>query len=153
MDFTYDSEQNDLREAVRGLLQRAYGDPETRRQTVATDPGFDEKTWARLAEMGVLGLPFAEEDGGMGAGPIEVAIVAEEMGRVLAPEPFVEAVVLAGGLVSAVGTPAQRAAVLGPLAEGGSVLAFAHAEPATRWSTSAAVTADAAADQRVPGSA
>ncbi|PRY49792.1 hypothetical protein LY71_105237 [Geodermatophilus tzadiensis] len=137
MDFQYDSEQNDLREAVRGLLQRAYGDPEVRRRTVATDPGFDEKTWARLAEMGVLGLPFAEEDGGMGAGPIEVGIVAEEMGRVIAPEPFVESVVLAGGLVAAVGTAAQRQAVLGPLSEGATVLAFAHAEPGTRWSTTA----------------
>ncbi|SNS19663.1 hypothetical protein SAMN04488107_1644 [Geodermatophilus saharensis] len=142
MDFTYDSEQNDLREAVRGLLQRAYGDSERRRQVVATDPGFDEKTWAQLAEMGVLGLPFAEADGGMGAGPVEVGIVAEEMGRVLAPEPFVESVVLAGGLVAAVGTAAQRSAVLGPLSEGSSVLAFAHAEPAARWSPSAsAVTA------------
>jgi hypothetical protein len=142
VDFTYDSEQNDLREAVRGLLQRAYPDSERRRQVVGTDPGFDEKTWAQLAEMGVLGLPFAEEDGGMGAGPIEVGVVAEEMGRVLAPEPFVEAVVLAGGLVAAVGTGAQRAAVLGPLSEGASVLAFAHAEPAARWSTAAsAVTA------------
>ncbi|MGY1700388.1 acyl-CoA dehydrogenase family protein [Geodermatophilus sp. SYSU D00766] len=142
MDFTYDSEQSDLREAVRGLLQRAYADSERRRQVVATDPGFDEKTWAQLAEMGVLGLPFAEADGGMGAGPIEVGIVAEELGRVLAPEPFVESVVLAGGLVAAVGTAAQRSAVLGPLSEGSSVLAFAHAEPATRWSASAsAVTA------------
>jgi alkylation response protein AidB-like acyl-CoA dehydrogenase len=138
VDFTYDSEQNDLREAVAGLLGRAYSDSEQRRRVTGTDPGFDEKTWARLAEMGVLGLPFPEEDGGMGAGPIEVAVVAEEIGRVLAPEPFVEAVVLAGGLVAAVGTAAQRAAVLGPLAEGSSVLAFAHAEPATRWSPSAA---------------
>jgi hypothetical protein len=142
VDFTYDSEQNDLREAVRGLLQRAYPDSERRRQVVGTDPGFDEKTWAQLAEMGVLGLPFAEEHGGMGAGPVEVGIVAEEMGRVLAPEPFVESVVLAGGLVAAVGTDAQRTAVLGPLSEGASVLALAHAEPAARWSTSAsAVTA------------
>ena len=54
--------------------------------------------------MGLLGLPFAEEDGGMGAGPVEVAIVAEEIGRVLAPEPFIETVVLAGGLVAAVGS-------------------------------------------------
>ncbi|MGY1814492.1 acyl-CoA dehydrogenase family protein [Blastococcus sp. SYSU D00820] len=142
MDFAFDSEQNDLRDAVRGLLERAYGDSEARRKVTATDPGFDEKTWARLAEMGVLGLPFAEEDGGMGAGPIEVGIVAEEVGRVLAPEPFVEAVVLAGGLVAAVGTAEQRAAVLGPLSEGTSVPAFAHAEPRTRWSAAAsAVTA------------
>ena len=52
---------------------------------VGEDPGFSEKTWSQLAEMGVLGLPFAESDGGMGAGPVEVSIVAEEIGRVIAP--------------------------------------------------------------------
>ncbi|MGY1680907.1 acyl-CoA dehydrogenase family protein [Geodermatophilus sp. SYSU D01176] len=138
MDFTFDSEQNDLREAVRGLLERAYGDGEQRRRVTATEPGFDEKTWSRLAEMGLLGLPFAEEHGGMGAGPIEVAIVAEEIGRVLAPEPFVEAVVLAGGLVAAVGTDAQKGEVLGGIAEGTTLAAAAHAEPGARWSPSAA---------------
>jgi alkylation response protein AidB-like acyl-CoA dehydrogenase len=138
VDFTFDSEQNDLREAVRGLLERAYGDGEQRRRVTASDPGFDEKTWSRLAEMGLLGLPFAEEHGGMGAGPIEVAIVAEEIGRVLAPEPFVEAVVLAGGLVAALGTDAQKAEVLAGIAEGTTLAAVAHAEPGTRWSPSAA---------------
>ncbi|MGY1750314.1 acyl-CoA dehydrogenase family protein [Modestobacter sp. SYSU DS0511] len=133
MDFSYDDEQNALREAARALLGRAYGDSEQRRAVVATAPGFDEKTWARLAEMGVLGLPFAEADGGMGAGPVEVSIVAEEIGRVLAPEPFVEAVVLAGGLVADLGSGAQRAQVLGALAEGRLLPAFAHAEIGTRW--------------------
>lgn len=117
MEYSYDNEQIALRQAVNGLLNRAYGGDQ-RRAVVAADPGFDEKTWARLAEMGVLGLPFAEADGGMGAGPVEVSIVAEEIGRVLAPEPFVEAVVLAGGLVSALGTAGQRAELLGALAEG-----------------------------------
>src|SRR4051794_41476613 len=87
--------------------------------------------------MGILGLPFAEDDGGVGAGPVEVALVAEEMGRVLAPEPFVETVVLAGGLVSAVGTSGQRSEVLPGVAEGSTVLAFAHAEPGARWTPSA----------------
>lgn len=137
MDFDFDTEQNDLREAVRALLERAYADPERRRKVVAADPGFDEGTWSRLAAMGLLGLPFAEEHGGTGAGPVEVAIVAEEIGRVLAPEPFVEAVVLAGGLVDAVGTDAQRAALLPALAEGSLVPAFAHAEPGSRWSPTA----------------
>jgi hypothetical protein len=142
VNFDYDSEQNDLREAVRGLLARAYSDSDARRAVVKTDPGFDEKTWSRLAEMGLLGLPFAEEHGGMGAGPIEVAIVAEEIGRVVAPEPFVETVVLAGGLIAAVGTDAQKSEILGGLAEGTILPAFAHAEPGTRWSPSAsAVTA------------
>jgi alkylation response protein AidB-like acyl-CoA dehydrogenase len=137
VEFSYDDEQNGLREAVSGLLARAYADSEQRRKVVATDPGFDEKTWSRLAEMGLLGLPFAESDGGMGAGPVEVSIVAEEIGRVLAPEPFVEAVVLAGGLVSDLGTDAQRAEVLGALAEGSLLPAFAHAETGSRWEASA----------------
>jgi alkylation response protein AidB-like acyl-CoA dehydrogenase len=142
VNFDYDSEQNDLREAVRGLLARSYADSEQRRAVVKNDPGFDEKTWSRLAEMGLLGLPFAEEHGGMGAGPVEVAIVAEEIGRVLAPEPFIETVVLAGGLVAAVGTDEQKAEILGGISEGTTIAVFAHAEPGTRWSASArAVTA------------
>jgi alkylation response protein AidB-like acyl-CoA dehydrogenase len=97
--------------------------------------------------MGLLGLPFAEEDGGMGAGPVEVAIVAEEIGRVLAPEPFVEAVVLAGGLVAAVGSAEQKQEFLGGLAEGTMIPAFAHAEPGTRWTAAASgVTATRAGD-------
>ena len=147
MNFDYDSEQNDLREAVRGLLARAYSDSEQRRAVVKADPGFDEKTWSRLAEMGLLGLPFAEEDGGMGAGPIEVAIVAEEIGRVLAPEPFIETVVLAGGLVAAVGTAEQKGEILGGISEGTTIAVFAHAEPGTRWSpTAEGVTATQSGD-------
>ncbi|RBY81188.1 acyl-CoA dehydrogenase [Blastococcus sp. TF02-09] len=142
MDFTYDSEQNDLREAVASLLARAYSDSENRRKVTTTDPGFDEKVWAQLADMGLLGLPFAEEHGGMGAGPVEVAIVAEEIGRVLAPEPFVEAVVLAGGLIDAVGTDAQKGELLEAIAGGTSLPTFAHAEIGARWTpTASAVTA------------
>jgi alkylation response protein AidB-like acyl-CoA dehydrogenase len=147
VNFDYDSEQNDLREAVRGLLARAYSDSEQRRTVVASDPGFDEKTWARLAEMGLLGLPFAEEDGGMGAGPVEVAIVAEEIGRVLAPEPFIETVVLAGGLVAAVGSDEQRGEILGAISEGQTIAVFAHAEPGSRWTpTAEGVTATRGGD-------
>src|SRR6187549_222754 len=142
MDFTYDEEQQALREAVRGLVGKSYSDFETRRRTVAEDPGFDELLWTRLAEMGVLGLPFDEAYGGMGAGPVEVGIVAQEIGRVLAPEPFLTSVVLAGGVVALAGTDEQKESVLGAVATGECVLAFAHDEPGSRWSSSAsAVTA------------
>ncbi len=142
MDFTYDEEQDALRDAVRGLVGKAYSDYENRRQAVAEDPGFDEKLWARMAEMGLLGLPFAEEDGGVGAGPVEIGIVCQELGRVIAPEPYLASVVLAGGLVAAVGTSEQRGEILGALAGGESVLAFAHDEPGRGWGpTAEAVTA------------
>jgi alkylation response protein AidB-like acyl-CoA dehydrogenase len=142
MDFTYDDEQDALRDAVRGLVGKAYSDYENRRRAVADDPGFDEKLWARLAEMGLLGLPFAEEDGGVGAGPVEIGIVCQELGRVIAPEPYLTSVVLAGGLVSAVGTAEQRGEVLGALSAGERVLAFAHDEPGRGYGpTAEAVTA------------
>ncbi|MGA8845365.1 MAG: acyl-CoA dehydrogenase family protein, partial [Nocardioides sp.] len=132
MDFTFDDEQEALRDAVRGLIGKTYGDYETRRQTTKADPGFDEKVWTQLAEMGLLGLPFSEEDGGVGAGPVEIGIVCQELGRVIAPEPYLGSVVLAGGLVAAVGTPDQRQQILGALSAGDSVPAFAHAEPGSR---------------------
>lgn len=148
MDFNYDEEQQALREAVRGLVGRAYSDFESRRQTVAEDPGFSEKVWTQLAEMGILGLPFDEEHGGMGAGAVEIGIVAQELGRVLAPEPFLTSVVLAGGLVAAAGSDEQKTALLGDLSSGGSVLAFAHAEPGSRWQpTASGVTATETDDE------
>src|SRR5690349_7762943 len=132
MDFELDDEQVALRDAVRGLL-KVY-DPasnsERRRVVTAEDPGYDEELWGRMAEMGLLGLPFAEADGGMGAGPVEVALVAEEIGRVLAPEPYVAAVVLAGGLVAELGTDEQRAEILGGLASGERLVTFASGEVA-----------------------
>jgi alkylation response protein AidB-like acyl-CoA dehydrogenase len=134
MDFTLDEEQEALRDAVRGILKQydPSVDAECRRQVTAKEPGYDEDLWGRLAEMGLLGLPFAEADGGMGAGPVEVAVVCEEIGRVLAPEPYVGSVVLAGGLVAALGSDEQRAELLGGLASGERVLAYAEgtvAEP------------------------
>ncbi len=142
MDFLYDDEQDALREAVKGLVGKAYGDYENRRQAVArqegeSDPGFDEKLWMRMAEMGLLGLPFSEEDGGVGAGPVEIGIVCQELGRVIAPEPYLTSVVLAGGLVSACGTAEQRQELLGALSAGERLLAFAHDEPGRGWTSSA----------------
>jgi len=137
MDFTYDDEQQALRDAVRGLLATAYADHEARRRTVADDPGFDRGLWGRLAEMGLLGLPFSEADGGVGAGPVEIGIVCQELGRVLAPEPYLAAVVHAGGLVAAVGTPEQKADLLGRLSSGEVLLAAADTSPGGRWASSA----------------
>jgi alkylation response protein AidB-like acyl-CoA dehydrogenase len=147
MDFTYDDEQQALREAVRGLVGKSYADFENRRRTVADEPGFDEKLWTRLAEMGVLGLPFEERYGGMGAGPVEVGIVAQELGRVVAPEPFLTSVVLAGGVVALAGTEEQKASLLEAVASGETVLGFAHAEPGARWTpTAEKVTATASGE-------
>lgn len=132
MDFSFDTEQEALRESVHAMLADAYESTEVRREVTSREPGFSDDTWQQLARMGVLGLPFSEDDGGMGAGPVEVGLVAEEIGRVLAPEPFVESVVLAGGLVAGAADNAQRSNILSRLSDGSLRLAAALYEPGQR---------------------
>lgn len=132
MDFKYTDEQQMLASAAGDLFGKAY-DAETRNAVVETELGWSRDVWAQCAEMGLLGLPFAESDGGMGAGPIEVMSVMTEIGRRLAPEPFLDAVVVAGGLIADCGSAEQRADLLPKLAEGELLPALAHHEPGARW--------------------
>lgn len=146
MNFELDTEQDLLRKTVRDVLSGTY-DTETRNKVAETDRGWSTDVWRQLAELGVLGLPFAEEHGGMGAGPVEIMAVMGEIGRALAPEPLLNAVFLPGGLVAEVGTDAQRTDILPRLSEGALLLAFAHDEPGSRWpavevATSAAHSGD-----------
>ncbi|MGQ4600425.1 acyl-CoA dehydrogenase family protein [Nocardia sp. R6R-6] len=141
MDFDLTDEQVMLRDTVRDLLARSY-DAESRLQITDSDLGWSREVWRRLADLGVLGLSFAEADGGMGAGPVETMVVLEEFGRRLAPEPILDAVLVPGGLVAAAGSAEQRQRTLPQVASGTKLLAFAHAEPGVRWpSTELATTA------------
>ncbi|WP_227996421.1 acyl-CoA dehydrogenase family protein [Nocardia australiensis] len=132
MDFELTDEQIMLRDTVRELLARNY-DPESRLKVTDTELGWSRDVWRQLAELGVLGLSFTEEDGGVGAGPVETNLVLEEVGRRLAPEPILDAVLVPGGLVARVGSPQQRQRILPEVVEGNKLLAFAHNEPGVRW--------------------
>jgi alkylation response protein AidB-like acyl-CoA dehydrogenase len=132
MDFQLTEEQTLLRDTARELLARSY-DAEKRNKITETDLGWSRDVWRQLAETGLLGLSFAEENGGMGAGPFETAAVLTEIGRRLAPEPLLDAVLLPGWLIEAAGSEEQRAKILPQVAEGATLLAFAHAEPGSRW--------------------
>ena len=144
MDFTYDTEQIALRDAVRGILGESAGN---REKVVATEPGWDRAVWSRLAEMGLLGLPFDEAYDGAGATAIEVGIVAQEIGRVLAPEPFIDVVVGAGQLIADAGSEEQKQELLPAIAAGDRIAVIAHAEPrAPHGTTAYGVTATRAGD-------
>ncbi|QBS41076.1 acyl-CoA dehydrogenase family protein [Nocardia sp. CS682] len=141
MDFDLTDEQEMLRDTVRELLARNY-DPETRLKVTDTELGWSREVWQQLAELGVLGLTFSEDDGGVGAGPVETMVVLEEVGRRLAPEPILDAVLVPGALITLAGSTEQRQRVLPEVASGSKLLAFAHAEPGVRWpSTELATTA------------
>ncbi|BDT96103.1 acyl-CoA dehydrogenase [Nocardia sputorum] len=146
MDFDLTDEQVMLRDTVRDLLARTY-DAESRLKVIDSELGWSRDVWRQLAELGVLGLSFTEEDGGVGAGPVETMVVLEEVGRRLAPEPILDAVLVPGGLVAAAGSAEQRQRILPEVASGAKLLAFAHAEPGVRWpSNDLATTAAAQGD-------
>ena len=98
MDFDLSEEQRLLKESVEGLLGDAY-DFDARKKYMKEPGGWSKAIWSRFAEQGLLGLPFAEDDGGFGAGAVETMIVMEALGRALVIEPYLATVVI-GGLIS-----------------------------------------------------
>ncbi|WP_370222399.1 acyl-CoA dehydrogenase [Pararhodobacter marinus] len=126
MRLTLTEEQRALRESARRVLADTYTFTDRRR--IAAGGGFDPEVWARFADLGWLALPLPEEHGGLGCGPVEVAVLAEELGRAAVLERWIACVVLAGGVIAALGTREQVAALLPPMAEGTSRPALAHIE-------------------------
>lgn len=74
MDFELNDEQKLLRDTTKDLLARSY-DAEKRNAIIDSDPGWSPQVWKQLAEVGLLGLTFSEDDGGMDAGPVEIGAV------------------------------------------------------------------------------
>ncbi|SMF04353.1 pimeloyl-CoA dehydrogenase, small subunit [Tistlia consotensis] len=132
MDFDPSDEQRLLKESVDRLVADHYGFDDRRRYQ-AGPGGFSEAMWARYAELGLLGLPFAEADGGFGGGPVETAIVMEAFGRGLVLEPYLATVVLAGGLLRHAADAGQKAGLVPEIAAGRLRLAFGYAEPQSRY--------------------
>ena len=95
--------------------------------------GYTPEVWSEMADLGWTGIPFAEEDGGLGMGWAEAVLIAEELGRGLAPEPFLSAVALAGSLVAEVGRAEQKQEWLSKTIDGSGRLAVAHHDSGVRF--------------------
>ncbi len=95
MDFDLSDEQTMLRDALTRFLGQHYGF-ETRRALRKTPTGWSREVWAWLAEQGYLGVPFAESDGGLGGGAVEIMVIAEAFGGALVAEPYLATVTMAG---------------------------------------------------------
>jgi len=93
MDFELTDEQRLLRESVERLMTDRY-DFAARKRFAQEPGGFGTEPWRQYADLGLLGLPFAEHDGGLGGGPVETMIVMEAFGRALALEPYLATIVL-----------------------------------------------------------
>jgi alkylation response protein AidB-like acyl-CoA dehydrogenase len=129
MNFEFSDDQIQLRNEARRFLE-AKCSPKAVRAVLEGDQPYDRDLWKGLADMGFLGVVIPEAYGGLGAGYLELCVVAEELGRVLAPVPFSSSVFLATEFILEAGSEAQKAAWLPRLACGDVIGTFAVAEGA-----------------------
>jgi len=132
MDFSISEEQSMLVDSVSKFIENDY-DFERRQKIAASDSGFSMELWKTYAELGWTAVPFAEEDGGLGGGPIELMLMMEQFGRGLVVEPYLANVVLAGGVLRRLASAEQKAQWLAPMIEGNLQTALAFAEPQARF--------------------
>src|ERR1700722_14292835 len=132
MDFDLTEEQRLLKESVDGLLTDAY-DFDARKKYMAEKGGWSKALWGKLAEQGLLGLPFSEADGGFAAGAVETMIVMEALGKALVLEPYLATVVIGGGFLRHGGSAEQKAAYIPDIIEGSKTFGFAQLEKNSRY--------------------
>jgi pimeloyl-CoA dehydrogenase small subunit len=132
MDFSLSEEQQMLKDSVQRFIRDEY-ELEARRKLVASDVGYSEANWAKMAELGWLALSLPEEYGGIGGGAVDTMVLMEEFGRGLVVEPYMTSIVIGGGFLMAGGSAAQKTELLPKLAAGELKLAFAYAERQSRF--------------------
>ena len=132
MDLSTTETQDMLRDTLSRFLADTYSF-DARQKMLASPEGRDPGVWRALSsELGLTCAPFAEAHGGMGGGPIENQIMMEELGKVIAIEPWLQTIVAGGGALSAAGGPLAEATIPAIIA-GDCVIAFAYAEPQGRY--------------------
>jgi pimeloyl-CoA dehydrogenase small subunit len=139
MDFALSDEQRLLQDSVDRLIADRYAFDQ-RKNYLKEPGGWSAALWSQYAELGLLGLPFAEEYGGFGGGAVEIMLVMEAFGRGLILEPYMATVVLAGTALRLGGTGAQKSRILPVIAQGNMKLAFAHGERQARYDVSDVMT-------------
>src|SRR5690349_9496982 len=120
MNFDFSDDQKQLRDQARKFLTEKCP-PKAVRVVLDGKADYDRDLWQGLAEMGFLGVAIPEGYGGAGAGHLELCVIAEEMGRALAPVPFSSTVYLAAEALLLAGTEAQKQKWLPAIAKGEAV--------------------------------
>lgn len=127
MDIELNDEQKQLKDQVSRLLAE-QATPDVLRRLITADAGFDPDLWAKTAELGLLGAAIPEAYGGVGLGERDLCVIAEEMGRAVAPIPFFSSICLAAEAIKLAGTEAQKETWLPKLASGEAIATFAWNE-------------------------
>ena len=139
MNFEFSEEQNMLREQAQGFLASNCSMAVVRRVLDGDEP-YAADLWKKVAEMGWTATVIPEEYEGLGLTYLELSVIAEELGRALAPIPFSSSVYLATEAILAAGSEEQKQAYLPGLAAGTSIGCFALGESAGQTSASSLTT-------------
>jgi alkylation response protein AidB-like acyl-CoA dehydrogenase len=132
MDFRLTEEQQALQDTLRRFIAKDY-DFERRRSLAGSPLGYSAEAWAQYAELGLLGLPYPEEFGGLGGSGVDIMAVMELIGQGLLLEPYLSTVVLCGGLLRDAAAQAMKEALLPQIAAGKLQIALAAYEAAGRY--------------------
>ncbi len=128
MNFDFSDDQKSLKDQARKFLADKAGAKVTRRVLDNAEVSYDEGLWRGVAEMGWLGAAIPEAHGGLGLGHLELCVLAEELGRAVAPVPFSSTVYFFAEAFMLAGSEAQKAALLPKLAAGEIIGCFASSE-------------------------
>ncbi|WP_425044571.1 acyl-CoA dehydrogenase family protein [Primorskyibacter sp. S87] len=134
MDFKLTEERQMLQDSLRRFLSDRYT-TQIRNEIIDSPEGQSASVWSDLADLGVIGALFSEEDGGFGGSGFDIATVFEELGRAGVVEPFLDTALLCGGLIAELGSAEQKKLV-DEVISGTLQLALAHGEPAARYDLS-----------------
>ena len=132
MNFELSEEQKMIQQSVERFVQENYDLPK-RVEISSKDPGYSKDYWGSMAELGWLGLPFNEEDGGFGGNQIDTLVIMEQFGKGLVLEPFLANVVLGGGAIQMGGSEELKKEILPSLIEGTKQVTLAYAEQQSRF--------------------
>jgi alkylation response protein AidB-like acyl-CoA dehydrogenase len=141
MEFEFSAEQRQLKDQVRRFLADRC-DRNAVRAVLEGEQPFDRPLWKAMGELGYLGASIPEAYGGLGAGYLEACVIAEELGRAVAPVPFGSSIALAAEFLLVAGSEAQKQKYLPRVASGESIGTLALVEGTGRV-TPASITASA----------
>jgi alkylation response protein AidB-like acyl-CoA dehydrogenase len=137
VDFRFSEEQEELRSMARAFLQETCG-PEQIRAAMATPLGYDPAIWTQIAtELGWPCVHIPEEFGGLGLGYVDLVVLLEAAGEAVLCAPFFATVALGANAILEVGSEAQKAEYLPPIAEGLKTATLAFSEASGRWDAEA----------------
>jgi hypothetical protein len=132
VDFSLNEMQAMLADSVGKFIDNEY-DFDTRQSYAGSERGFSDDVWSTFAELGWTAVPFAEDDGGIGGGPVDVMVMMQGLARSLVVEPYLANVILAGGILARTADETQKSRWLEPLIGGELHATLAFNEPQSRY--------------------